>query len=305
MNPLQRLLAWIDPVPADETTLREAFERYLEKDMQRIMLPLNLGGAVLFAFLVVIEYVLYPDVFWQIAALRGVLVASFIGMAWLSYRWHGEPSRGRQPGQERLPGQHEPRDPHAHERRHRHDRPAARHALTPEQREFAETIRSSGDALLTIINDILDFSKIEAGRMELENQPFDLRECVESALDLVAAGRAAEKGLSWPADRPDLPAAIAATWPACARCCSTCSATPSSSPSTAKWCCARAPRRRRRAIDAAPNNVIHFTVRDTGIGIPPERIGPLFQSFSQVDASTTRRYGGTGLGLAIDGACWW
>ena len=66
--------------------------------------------------------------------------------------------------------------------------------LTAEQREFAETIRNSGDSLLTIINDILDFSKIEAGRMELESQPFDLRECVESALDLLAA-RAAEKGL--------------------------------------------------------------------------------------------------------------
>ena len=66
--------------------------------------------------------------------------------------------------------------------------------LNPEQRDYAETIRNSGDALLTIINDILDFSKIEAGKMELESQPFDLRECVESALDLVA-GRANEKRL--------------------------------------------------------------------------------------------------------------
>ena len=67
-------------------------------------------------------------------------------------------------------------------------------ALTEEQREYAEIVRQSGDTLLTVINDILDFSKIEAGRLELESQPFDLRECVESALDLVAT-RAAEKGL--------------------------------------------------------------------------------------------------------------
>ena len=70
-------------------------------------------------------------------------------------------------------------------------------ALTDEQREYAEIVRQSGDALLTVINDILDFSKIEAGRLELEAQPFDLRECVESALDLVAT-RAAEKGSTWP-----------------------------------------------------------------------------------------------------------
>ena len=66
--------------------------------------------------------------------------------------------------------------------------------LNDEQRDFAETIRDSGDALLTIINDILDFSKIEAGRMDMERHPFDLRDCVESALDLIA-GRAAEKDL--------------------------------------------------------------------------------------------------------------
>ena len=80
--------------------------------------------------------------------------------------------------------------------------------LTPEQRDFAHTIRTSGDALLSIINDILDFSKIEAGRMELESQPFDLRECVESAVDLLAV-RAAEKGLNLVCDVDrDVPAAI-------------------------------------------------------------------------------------------------
>ena len=95
--------------------------------------------------------------------------------------------------------------------------------LNAEQRDFAETIRNSGDALLTIINDILDFSKIEAGKMELEQQPFDLRECVESALDLMTL-KAAEKGLelayrdrATTSRRPS-----SATSPACARSWSTC-----------------------------------------------------------------------------------
>ena len=88
---------------------------------------------------------------------------------------------------------HEIRTPH--ERRDRDERaPPRTPPLTDEQREYAEIVRQSGDALLTVINDILDFSKIEAGKLELESQPFDLRECVESALDLVAT-RAAEKGL--------------------------------------------------------------------------------------------------------------
>src|SRR6185295_20214767 len=80
--------------------------------------------------------------------------------------------------------------------------------LADEQREYAEIVRQSGDALLTVINDILDFSKIEAGRMELETQPFDLRDCVEGALDLVAA-RAAEKGLDLAClIEPDAPATV-------------------------------------------------------------------------------------------------
>ena len=98
--------------------------------------------------------------------------------------------------------------------------------LNDEQRDFAATIRDSGDALLTIINDILDFSKIEAGRMDIEAQPFDLRECVESALDLVAA-RAAEKRLDIAyVFEGEVPAgASTATSRGCARSCSTCSAT--------------------------------------------------------------------------------
>jgi PAS domain S-box-containing protein len=166
--------------------------------------------------------------------------------------------------------------------------------LSNEQRDFADTIRNSADALLTIINDILDFSKIEAGKMELESQPFELRGCVESALDLVAA-RAAEKGLDLACVFEDnLPAAIVGDLT-----------------------------RLRQVLINLMTNAVKFTehgevvatvsraptsgeipqllfsVRDTGIGIPPDRRDRLFQSFSQVDSATARRYGGTGLGLAI------
>jgi len=168
-------------------------------------------------------------------------------------------------------------------------------ALAKDQREFAETIKSGGETLLTLINDILDFSKIESGRMELEQQPFDLRDCVESALDLLA-GRAADKNLDllyWIDD--DVPPAIVGDIT-----------------------------RLRQIIVNLLSNAVKFTqqgevfvsvelaspetsgavrlkisVRDTGIGIPADRMNRLFKSFSEVDASTTRHFGGTGLGLAI------
>lgn len=167
-------------------------------------------------------------------------------------------------------------------------------SLSPDQLDFVETIRNSGDALLTIINDILDFSKIEAGKMDLENQPYDLRDCVESALDLLAT-KAAEKRLDlaylMEGQHPDVLIGDVV--------------------------------RLRQILVNLVNNAlkftdkgevvvtvtseplgtnqhkVHFAVRDTGIGIPPDRMHRLFQSFSQVDASTTRQYGGTGLGLAI------
>jgi GAF domain-containing protein/CheY-like chemotaxis protein len=168
--------------------------------------------------------------------------------------------------------------------------------LDPEQRDFAETIRTSGDALLTIINDILDFSKIEAGKVDLAAEPFSLRASIESALDVVAP-TAAKKGVELAyAMGTELPEAIVGD-----------------------------AGRLRQIVLNLLSNAIKFTeqgevvlsveatppasaddpwsidvdVRDTGIGIPPDRMNLLFQSFSQVDASISRRYGGTGLGLAI------
>ncbi|HNS50842.1 MAG TPA: GAF domain-containing protein [Anaerolineae bacterium] len=178
--------------------------------------------------------------------------------------------------------------------------------LTAEQRDFAETIRTSGDALLTIINDILDFSKIEAGRLDLESSPFDLRECIEGALDLLAP-KAREKDLNLAyLVEPGVPAAIvgdvtrlrqvlvnllsnAVKFTEQGEVVVTVTA---GSGSEAIPCHPEATSEETRPL-------MHFSVRDTGVGIPPDRMDRLFQSFSQVDSSTTRKYGGTGLGLAI------
>jgi PAS domain S-box-containing protein len=166
--------------------------------------------------------------------------------------------------------------------------------LDKEQRDYVNTVRSSSDALLSVINDILDFSKIEAGKIELERQPFYMRELVESSLDLIAP-KMAEKHL-------DLAYIMENDAP--------------------KKLLGDSSRIRQILANFLSNAAkfteqgevvvslisqplggdqykIHFKVRDTGIGIPPDRLGRLFQSFSQVDASTTRKYGGTGLGLAI------
>jgi len=168
--------------------------------------------------------------------------------------------------------------------------------LTEDQRDFATTIRDSGDSLLTIINDILDFSKIEAGRMDIEAHPFDLRECVESAMDLIG-GRAAEKHLDIAYQfEGEVPSAILGD----------------------------VTRLRQILLNLLSNSVkfteqgevvltvhaegdeqtgegslLHFTVRDTGIGLSETGLSRLFQKFSQADSGTTRKYGGTGLGLAI------
>jgi len=201
--------------------------------------------------------------------------------------------------------------------------------LTPEQREFTETIRASGDTLLTIINDILDFSKIEAGRMELEHQPFNVRECVENSLDLLAA-TAANKGLEMAywldaqtptaiigdvtrvrqilinllnnaikfTDQGEIVVSIeSALLPRETRDSSAPQPILSHRPPTTT---SELP---VSSIQPTASDMemyeLHFAVRDTGIGIPPDRVDRLFQPFSQVDSSTTRKYGGTGLGLVI------
>lgn len=166
--------------------------------------------------------------------------------------------------------------------------------LNPEQRDYADTIRTSGDALLGIINEILDFSKIEAGQMDIENQPFDLRECVESALDLVST-RAADKQLDLAYIYDDsVPAAVSADLTRLRQILLNLlsNAVKFTEQGEVVLSITAAP-----APDGALELV--FTVRDTGIGLSPDGMKRLFQSFSQADSSTTRKYGGTGLGLAI------
>lgn len=170
--------------------------------------------------------------------------------------------------------------------------------LTADQREFAEVIRASGESLLSIVSDILDFSKIEAGRMELEHEAFDLRECIESALDLVVP-RAAQKDLDLAyLIEPRVPNALIGDGARLRQILANLLSN-----------AVKFTERGEVVISVASetpepgsgdgDHVLHFAVRDTGIGIPRERMDRLFQSFSQVDASTSRRYGGSGLGLAI------
>src|SRR5919106_1735457 len=169
--------------------------------------------------------------------------------------------------------------------------------LTSEQRGFAEVVRGSGDALLGVINDILDFSKIEAGRLELERAPFDLRECLESALELVAAA-VAKKGLDIAYDMdPDVPAAVVGDVTRLRQI--IINLLTNAVKFTEEGEVVLTASAERPDGDVGDRFRLHFAVRDTGIGIPDDRMERLFESFSQVDLSTTRRYGGTGLGLAI------
>ncbi|MDQ8180904.1 ATP-binding protein [Pelagicoccus sp. SDUM812005] len=158
------------------------------------------------------------------------------------------------------------------------------------QRDYLNTIRISGDTLLTLINDILDYSKIESGKLEIEMAPFSIRECVEEAADLLAS-KAAEKGV-------DLVCRIDRETPG--------------------EVVGDITRLRQVLVNLVGNAIkftdvgevviqvhapaegkVRFSVRDTGIGIPKDRINRLFEVFSQVDSSTTRKYGGSGLGLSI------
>ncbi len=166
--------------------------------------------------------------------------------------------------------------------------------LNDEQQDYVSTIRESGDSLLTIINDILDFSKIEAGRMDIEAQPFDLRECVESALDLVAA-RAVEKHLdtAYLFDG-DVPPAIVGDVTRLRQIILNLLGNAVKFTETGEVVLTVTPN-----AHADGKVELTFAVRDTGIGLSAEGMSRLFQSFSQADSSTTRKYGGTGLGLAI------
>ena len=172
--------------------------------------------------------------------------------------------------------------------------------LTTEQRGYLETIHTSSETLLTLINDILDFSKIEAGKMELDVRPLDLRLCLEETLDLLAV-RAFEKNLDLVYRMDDaIPTAIegdslrlrqvlanllsnAIKFTECGDVIV-----------EVKLLSAKPEDRSNRSV-----LTLHFSLRDTGIGIPPDRLTRLFKPFMQADVSMARRYGGTGLGLAI------
>ncbi|MEI4233780.1 ATP-binding protein [Roseovarius sp. D22-M7] len=168
--------------------------------------------------------------------------------------------------------------------------------MTREQRDLALTTRDSGRSLLMIIDDILDFSKIEAGELELEVAPFDLRDCVEGALDMIAHG-AAEKDLDLAYRIEEgVPEAVTGDITRLRQILinllnNAFKFTEAGEVSIVVDCEAGA----LPGTDAA----FRFEVRDTGIGIPEDRLDRLFVSFRQVDASTKRKYGGTGLGLAI------
>jgi two-component system sensor histidine kinase/response regulator len=166
--------------------------------------------------------------------------------------------------------------------------------LTEEQREYLETVRLSASTLLNVINDILDFSKIEAGKIDIEMVDFDLRECVETTLKTLAH-LAEEKGLELLCD-------IAHEAPSVVRGDSTrlgqmlLNLVGNAIKFTAEGQVAV-------KVDVEPqvgeDLVLHFTVSDTGIGVPKEKQKAIFDSFTQADASTTREFGGTGLGLTI------
>jgi PAS domain S-box-containing protein len=166
--------------------------------------------------------------------------------------------------------------------------------LSPEQRDFAETVRSSAEALLTVLDDILDFSKIEAGKLDVESIDHDLRTVVEESAALLAA-RAQEKGLELTClVDTDLPAVLKGD-PGRLR-----QVLLNLLGNAVKFTSSGEVGVTARVVDSDETQVIvELAVRDTGIGVDPAALERLFEAFSQADASTTRRYGGTGLGLAI------
>ncbi|NTX08670.1 response regulator [Myxococcus sp. CA040A] len=169
--------------------------------------------------------------------------------------------------------------------------------LTVEQREFISTIRQSSEALLTLLNDVLDFSKIEAGRFETDPHPFDLRQCVESVLDLLAV-RASEKGLDLGADiSPQVPQVVMGDASRLRQVLLNLVGNALKFTESGGAVVSVDGARRKEAPDAPWE--LTFSVQDTGPGITEEKQKGLFQPFNQLDVSVTRKFGGTGLGLAI------
>ncbi len=166
--------------------------------------------------------------------------------------------------------------------------------LSAEQREFVEIVRTSSDALLTIINDILDFSKIESGKLDLEHQAFNIANCIEESLDLLSS-KAVEKGieLAYLLDE-NTPHGILGDVTRLRQILVNLLGNALKFTHKGEVVVSVTARRRE-----GNQHELEFSVRDTGIGIPKDRMDRLFKSFSQVDSSTTRQYGGTGLGLAI------
>jgi PAS domain S-box-containing protein len=167
-------------------------------------------------------------------------------------------------------------------------------ALSPEQREFAETIRRSGESLLTILNDILDFSKIESGRIDLERQPFVLSACIEETMELFAS-RAAEHGVELVGTiDPAVPAMMVGDGTRLRQVLANLIGNAVKFTASGEICVTVTSRPLNEgAVDLC------IQVRDTGIGISKDGLSRLFQPFSQADLSITRKFGGTGLGLAI------
>ena len=162
--------------------------------------------------------------------------------------------------------------------------------LTAEQQDYLETVKMSADTLLRILNDILDFSKIEAGKMDLENICFDLHGCLQEATNLMLAP-ASQKGLTLACDiAPDVPRTVRGD-PVRLR-----QVILNLIGNSVKFTASGG-----IAVRAEPDgsHAVHFSVRDTGIGIPAEKQRAIFDAFSQADGSITRRFGGTGLGLSI------
>ena len=166
--------------------------------------------------------------------------------------------------------------------------------LTPQQREAAEVIRSSGDVLLRLINDVLDFSKIEAGRVELEEAPYQPLEVIERALDIVSPGATAKGLEQWYNVDRGVPRTVVGDEGRLQQVLVNLlsNAIKFTVEGTVEVSCSV-----QDTTDGACE--LRFDVIDTGIGVPKDRMDEIFKTFTQVDASTTRRFGGTGLGLSI------